>query len=142
MGLLFSKFIHGLIPHTATQIFLHAAQPTSVLVFRVRQERECLFAHICRPKGCKNVNSARRQCGVLLRNLKPKFIPRNMADYFCSVLLSGPQEQCILPQSTIADQQPSLVLQLFKRAVDGSQDSRGPKVDISVHSNTSGEQEQ
>ena len=34
-----------------------------------------------------------------------------------------------------------LVLQLFKRAVDGSLDSRGPEVDISVHSNTSGEQE-
>ena len=55
----------------------------------------------------------------------------------------SPQEQSvvhILPQSTSA-QRPSLVLQLFKRAVDGSLDSRGPEVDISVHSNTSGEQE-
>ena len=36
---------------------------------------------------------------------------------------------------------PSLVLHLFKQAVDGSLNSRGLEVDISVHSNTSGEQE-
>ena len=46
----------------------------------------------------------------------------------------------MLPQSTSA-QRPSLVLQLFKRAVDGSLKSWDPEVDISVHSNTSGEQE-
>ena len=52
----------------------------------------------------------------------------------------SPQEHCINPQSNSA-QRPILVLQLFKRAVDGYLDSRGPEVDISVHSNTSGEQE-
>ena len=36
---------------------------------------------------------------------------------------------------------PSLVLQLFKRAMDGSLDSRGPEMDISVHSNRSWGQE-
>ena len=53
---------------------------------------------------------------------------------------TSPQEHCILPQSTIA-QRLSLVLQLFKRAVDGSLKSWDPEVDISVLSNTSGEQE-
>ena len=43
---------------------------------------------------------------------------------------TGPQDRRILPQSTSA-QRPSLVLQLFKRAVDGSLDSRGPEVEIS-----------
>ena len=37
---------------------------------------------------------------------------------FFSTMDPGPQEQCILPQSTSA-QRPSLVLQLFKLAVDG-----------------------
>ena len=52
----------------------------------------------------------------------------------CSVAQGTSPQEHILPQSTSA-QRPSLVLQLFKRAVEGSLKSWDPEVDISVHSN-------